>query len=149
MRISQGALTRVVTSTNANLKFSFQRQWLAGFLWYLRDYLCENLSTFSKCIRNRTMSSSMLHPCIWINVSSHPCSIRSTFYCQQPTVLQNTNCMVNHAITIQPSKIHKVDMPNPLTLLNSTPISVWYVIWCGSTNEYLKNMCSKEIGLPV
>ena len=114
------------------------------FIMWLHDYLCDYHSSFSKCIGSKAMLSHMLHPCIWINVSSHPYSVRSTSCCRQPTVLQNNNCMVNHVITIQPSKMHKVDMPNLVTQLNPTPTFVWYVVWCGSTNEYLKKHVFKR-----
>ena len=44
-------------------------------------------------------------------------------------------------------KVAKVDVPNLVTYLNQTPIFEWYVVWCGSENEYQKHMSLKEIGL--
>ena len=44
-------------------------------------------------------------------------------------------------------KVAKVYVPNLVTHLNQIPIFEWYVGWCGSENEYQKQMCLKEIGL--
>ena len=43
----------------------------------------------------------------------------------------------------------KLDVPTSVTQLNRTPISEWYVVRCGSNNGYLRDMCSKDIGLRV
>ena len=40
--------------------------------------------------------------------------------------------------------IIKVDNPYPITFLTKTPsMFEWYVVWCGSKNEYQKDMCLK------
>lgn len=41
----------------------------------------------------------------------------------------------------------KMDDPSSVAFLNQAPIFKWYVVRCGSTNIFQKDMCSKEIGL--
>ena len=41
-----------------------------------------------------------------------------------------------------------INVPNLVSYLNQTPIFEWYVVWCGSKNEYQNyNVCLQEIGL--
>jgi hypothetical protein len=41
----------------------------------------------------------------------------------------------------------KVDVPNPVAYLNWTPIFEWHVVWCGSGNGYVIDMCLRDIGM--
>ena len=41
----------------------------------------------------------------------------------------------------------KVDVPNLVAYLNWTHVLEWDVVWCGSKNGYVIDMCLRDIGM--
>jgi hypothetical protein len=48
---------------------------------------------------------------------------------------------------ITPNNSSNVDVPNLVTFINRQRVLEWYIVRCGSNNDYQKDICLKDIKL--